>query len=265
MGVLQRFERRLEGLVEGVFAKMFKGYVQPAEIAQALQKEAGDKRAILDAERILVPNEFFVELGGSDHERLSPYAEPLGAELAAMLEEHAAEVGWSFVGPVRVQLEEHQDLGTGMFRVRSDVLPAGRGRPAAQAAAPAARPADPSATAALPAFDVAPTPPPRPAPSRHRLVVLAGGQAGSTGQFHRLDRPLNIVGRGADADVRLLDSSVSRRHAEIRVNHDTVTFTDLGSTNGSEVNGRRADRTVLQDGDRLRLGSTTLIYRRDDG
>ena len=66
MGVLQRFERRLEGLVEGAFARVFGGVVQPVEVAAALQREAADKKQIVGQGRVLVPNHFVVELSASD-------------------------------------------------------------------------------------------------------------------------------------------------------------------------------------------------------
>ncbi|MGZ6792080.1 MAG: DUF3662 domain-containing protein, partial [Mycobacteriales bacterium] len=73
MGVLQRFERRLEGLVEGAFAKAFGGWVEPVEVAAALTREAEDKKAIVAAGRVLVPNAYTVELGPSDADRLREY------------------------------------------------------------------------------------------------------------------------------------------------------------------------------------------------
>ena len=63
VGVLQRFERRLGGLVEGAFAKVFKGDVQPVEVAGALQRETDDKKTIVGQGKVLVPNDFVVELG----------------------------------------------------------------------------------------------------------------------------------------------------------------------------------------------------------
>ena len=94
MGVLQRFERRLEGFVEGAFARVFGGVVQPVEIAAALQREAADKKAIVGAGRVLVPNDYVVELGPSDAERLTEYDAALRRELASMVDEHATEQGW---------------------------------------------------------------------------------------------------------------------------------------------------------------------------
>jgi len=71
--------------------------------------------------KVLVPNDFVVELGTHDHQRLSPWTKALTKELAAMVREHAAEQGYSFVGPVTVALEETQGVDTGVFRVRSGV------------------------------------------------------------------------------------------------------------------------------------------------
>src|SRR5947209_3673167 len=122
VGVLQRFERRLGGLVEGAFAKVFKGDVQPVEVAGALQRETDDKKTIVGQGKVLVPNDFVVELGQHDYGRLSPWADQLGDELAAMVREHAAEQGYSFVGPVKVALEQTAEVDTGTFRIRSGVL-----------------------------------------------------------------------------------------------------------------------------------------------
>lgn len=229
MGVLQRFERRLEGLIEGAFARVFRGGVEPVEIAKALQREAADRKAI-SASRTLVPNCYVVELGPADHARLSPYAVPLGAELASMVREHAAEQHWSFVGPVEVQLEAHEDVDTGTFRVRSSVVE-GRVEPL-----------------------------PKPSRTRDRLRVSAPGGPDREVPLHS---DVTTVGRSSDADVKLDDTGVSRRHAEIRREGDDVVLVDLGSTNGTTVNGRAIERVRLTPGDTIRLGRCVLVYERD--
>ena len=251
MGVLQRFERRLGGLVEGAFARVFKGQVEPVEVAAALQREAADKKAIVGAGRILVPNEYVVELGPSDAERLLPYAEPLGAEFAAMVREHAEEQGWSFVGPVVVTLEESDRLETGMFEVRSAVVsPDGAAAPAAEAR--------PSAAA---------RPPAGAAPDATQVTAPAGPRApqllvtdGATERTVDLTRPVTLIGRSAEADVRIADTGVSRKHAEVRREGGGAVLVDLGSTNGSRVNGRPVQRADLRDGDRIQLGPVSLIF-----
>lgn len=228
MGVLQRFERRLEGLIEGAFARVFRGGVEPVEIAKALQREAADRKAI-SSSRTLVPNTYVVELGTADHTRLSPYAAPLGAELAAMVREHAAEHRWSFVGPVQVELEQHQDVDTGTFRVRSAVVEG--------------------------------TPDPAPVVStRDKLRVTTQGH--QTREY-ALPGDVTTIGRGTDTDLRLDDTGVSRRHAEIRREGDDVVLVDLGSTNGTTVNGRAVERVRLTPGDTIRLGRTTIVYERE--
>ena len=78
LGVLQRFERRLEGMVEGAFARAFRSELQPVEVASAVQREMDDRAAIVAKGRTLVPNDFVVELSETDHERLDVYAESLG-------------------------------------------------------------------------------------------------------------------------------------------------------------------------------------------
>ena len=122
MGVLQRFERRLEGMVEGAFARAFKSELQPVEVASAIQREMDDRAAIVAQGRTLVPNDFVVEVAESDFERLDVYAESLGVELATLARDYAKEQGYSFVGPVRMRFEGIPDLTTGTFRIRSGVI-----------------------------------------------------------------------------------------------------------------------------------------------
>ena len=229
MGVLQRFERRLEGLVQGAFAKAFGGWVEPVEVAAALTREAEDKKAIVAAGRVLVPNSYVVELGSADLERLSEYDEPLRRELAAMVGEAAQEHGWSFVGPVEVTFEEAAALETGAFRVRSQVV-------------------EGQLTGAVPVGS------PAPALDEQGPRLETGGTTVRLGGT-------TVLGRSAEADVRLADTGVSRHHAELRVLDGRVELHDLGSTNGTRVNGRRVAAVTLTDGDVLTLGTTDLVFR----
>jgi hypothetical protein len=232
--VLQRFERRLEGLVEGAFARAFGGVVQPVEVAAALTREAADKKAIVGQGRVLVPNEYIVELSSEDAERLAEYDEPLRKELGDMVTEHAKEQGWSFVGPVKVRFETVEDLSTGVFRIRSTVIAAPSG-PATSAAGAGEQ-------------------------TGRRLELVSGSE---TGRIIRLTPPSLVIGRGADVDLRLTDTGVSRRHAELRVDADGVTLVDLQSTNGTAVNGRMVDEAPLADGDRISVGTTVMVFRQD--
>ncbi|WP_320784839.1 DUF3662 domain-containing protein, partial [Streptomyces sp. CRN 30] len=122
MGVLKRFEQRLEGLVNGTFAKVFKSEVQPVEIAGALQRECDNNATIWNRDRTVVPNDFIVELSTPDYERLSPYSGQLGDELAGMVRDYAKQQRYTFMGPIKVHLEKADDLDTGLYRVRSRTL-----------------------------------------------------------------------------------------------------------------------------------------------
>ena len=227
MGVLQRFERRIEELVNRPFARAFKAEVQPVEIASALQREVDDRAAIVSRGRTMVPNEFVVVLGEHDHERLSTYTEALGSELASMVSEHGQEQHYAFLGPVSVTFERDDDLETGRFQVRS-------------AAVAGAVPAD---------------------PSRGSDAGRTGNpwlEVGST--TYALSGPTTRIGRGTDTDLRIDDPGISRNHAEVRQQGGDVTIVDVGSTNGIVINGRRVQQARLDDGAAVVLGSTTLIF-----
>ncbi|RYJ02630.1 MAG: DUF2662 domain-containing protein, partial [Actinomycetales bacterium] len=99
-GVLQRFEQRLEGAVTGAFARAFRSAVQPVEIAAALQREIDNSAHVLSRERMLVPNDFTVELSTSDHERLTPFGTTLSDELATLVKEHVTEQRYTLAGPL---------------------------------------------------------------------------------------------------------------------------------------------------------------------
>jgi hypothetical protein len=232
MGLLQKFESRLEQLVSGAFARAFRSAVQPVEVAAALQREVDNSAQILSRDRRLVPNQFHVELSPQDHERLAPYSSTLADELVEMLRDHAHEQAYVFTGPVTISFDEKEDLSTGRFRVRSSAL----AKVQAQSA-------------------VTDT-----AVRRARVILEVNGMR------HPLDPPGLVVGRGTDADLRINDPGVSRRHAEIRIapaesGVPTVSVVDLGTTNGMLVNGHKVTQATLDDGATVKIGNTTMTIR----
>lgn len=205
MGVMKRFEQRLEGLVNGTFAKVFKSEVQPVEIAGALQRECDNNATIWNRERTVVPNDFIVELSAPDYERLSPYSGQLGDELSGLVRDYAKQQRYTFMGPIKVHLEKADDLDTGLYRVRSRTLASsssqqgqqapqghlgqsghpGQGRPAA--------PSPPAATATRPA-------PSRPCPRPRRRAAAVPEHPPPTGD--RRPRPASCRARRCDAGSR---------------------------------------------------------------
>ena len=259
MRPLQRFERRLEGIVSGVFARAFKGDVEPIELAAALKREIDNTARILSRDRRLVPNHFTIELGPGDFERLNAYGRTLNHELANELRDHADIQRYTFSGPIEIELTQQDDLPTGKFRVVSATV--GNQRPQPRQPAPILP--DEGATV----LQSAPVqPPPGPPPSRrgHPQVMLE-----VNGRRRPINPPGVVLGRGTDADIQINVPGVSRRHAEIRLMPEgpggvRVVLVDLGSTNGTLVNGRRSAEAELTDGSTVRIGNTTMTLRLAD-
>ncbi|MFB7370445.1 FhaA domain-containing protein [Streptomyces sp. NPDC056222] len=119
MGTLNKIEQRFETLVNGTFAKVFKSAVQPMEFIGALRRECDINARIWHRDCFIAPNGFIVELSPNDHELQSACLVMLGEGLVLKLREYADQQGYSFVGPLKVQLQRTENLKPGRFRVRS--------------------------------------------------------------------------------------------------------------------------------------------------
>jgi hypothetical protein len=251
VSVLQRFEKRLEGLVEGAFAKVFKGVVHPVEILNAMQREAEAHKAILAGGRTLVPNRYVIDLSPYDHSRLAPYAAALAQELAQSQAEFIGEQGWTVYGDVIVEIERGEGLDTGMFRVTAEVYTGGD-------VAPAPYQADPYQQQPGGGYQQPGGGPGGPGgPARNVRLMSSDGRA------YPLSIGSTVIGRGDQANLRLPDVGISRRHARLDFDGSQVVLTDLGSTNGTMVNGQRVSAVALNGGDVVQLGTTTLTFRLD--
>lgn len=252
MGLFDRVEQRLERAVNGAFARAFKSEVQPVEIAAAIRRAMDDKGAVLGHGRTFVPNIYTVELSDSDHERLASFSDALSDELVASAQEHADSQHYTPGGPIQVHFTAHEDLETGVFRLRTSTAKAARPAPAAPST-PA--PASPGATAVQAA--PAPAPAPRANPSDRPWLEIDGDR-------YPLMGPITVLGRDDSADVVLDDPGISRQHSEIRVTSDgphlVSSIRDLSSTNGTFVAGDRITSQRLEDGDRITLGRTNITF-----
>jgi hypothetical protein len=248
VSVLQRFEKRLEGLVEGAFAKVFKGVVHPVEILNAMQREAEAHKAILAGGRTLVPNRYVIDLSPYDHSRLAPYAAALAQELAQSQAEFIGEQAWTVYGDVIVEVERGEGLDTGMFRVTAEVF----------SGDPTPPPPPEQAAAGYPPEQMVGHPG-GPQPSGARNVRLVAGD----GRTFPLAIGSTVIGRGEQATMRLPDVGISRRHVRVDFDGAQVVVTDLGSTNGTMVNGQRVSAVALNPGDMIQIGTTTLTFQVD--
>jgi hypothetical protein len=306
VGVLDRFEKGIERAVNGVFARAFRSEVQPVELASALKREADDHASVVGRNRTIAPNEYVIELGPADHRRLGQWEDALGDELATVLNDHALQQRYAFVGPVHVRFERAEDLDTGVFRVRSKT--ARDGDHAAQGPADASRnPGGPGGYAGPPGYPQPgyaqpgyaqpgyaqpgyPQPgyaepgyqqpgygyPPAAGNPQPGLPPRSGPAVDpGYGEVHRppapvleldgrpipLTRAVTVVGRSGDVDIPLDDAGVSRRHAEIHVVDGRARVVDLGSTNGTFVDGERVATADLHDGSTITVGRSRLTFR----
>ena len=230
MSGLSKFEHKLEQMISGAFARAFRSAVQPVEISAALQRECDNNAQILSRDRRLVPNDFHVELSQTDLDRLAPYDTAMAQELVSQLQEHADQQCYVFPGPVTIGFESADDLTTGRFRIRSRAQAKVTGN------------------------------------ASHTQVRRARALVEVNGTRHPLEVPGLVFGRGTEADVRINDPGVSRRHIEFVVTPrsggtDRIEVRDLGSTNGMLVDGHRITQTAVHDGTQVKIGNTTMTVR----
>jgi hypothetical protein len=246
MSVLRSIESKIADLVEGTFSRAFRSEVRPVEIARKLAREMEEHQST-SLSRTYVPNEYRVFLSPRDRQRFSGYESSLAGELAGYLLEHARREGLTLMARPAIEFETDARLGLGEFGIQSGaVQPVQEEAPAADSGrtmvySSAGRLAEPLEERARSRDQTA-------------LLLLDGrrlvvGPAGVS------------LGRSRECDIVLQDPNVSRRHAEVRPRGGSWVVADLGSTNGSRINGRRLEGSeVVKPGDEIEVGSTRLTF-----
>ncbi len=209
---LEKFEQRLERLVEGAFAKAFRGELQPIEVGRRLTREMDLHRTVA-ARGLVAPNSFEVDLSVHDFERLGGLVGVLANELVDAAREHARSEQYSFLGPVEVTIDAEPGLAKSTFSI-SAAFVEGEERPAGWLVTPDER----------------------------RIAV---------------NQESLTIGRLPDCAIPINDPNASRRHAQVRQDREIVYLLDLGSTNGTKVNGSPVRQHRLQDGDVITIGTTS--------
>ena len=255
MGILNDFERRLEGTIEGIFAKAFRSGLHPVELATRILKEMEAGKTV-GVRGVWVPNHYVFGLSSPDTERFSDTQKALRRELESVVADGARERGWGLVGPPEVEFEEDESLKQGRFTCEASLVEGPNGW------APPVEPA-PAPSAAGSAVGVAPagaTPAADGASSGPASLTLLRG--GTAAQRFTLKKDRTVVGRLPECDVVVDDPGASRHHAEIRRVGGSYVVSDLGSTNGTLVNDATVGEQALADGDRITIGNTVLEFRR---
>ena len=282
---LQSIERTLERMVESVFSRSSRRGLRPVELGRRLLRHMDEHRSVDVKGRRLVPNAFTFYLSPTDHAAFADIDHALRHELAEAAREYAREEGFGMVGPVSITFEVDQQLKTGRFGIFSHMREAPLKTPpppALQEAIdsmppkvdppmpPVVRPAQPAPAPVPPTPEIADIPDltiapaggqgieafatPDASPSVHAWVVLPAGE-----RVPVVDRVISF-GRLPDCTVTLNDPNVSRHHAEIRPGA-AIMLVDLGSTNGTLVNGVRIDAPhPLLDGDVISMGQSHIRF-----
>jgi hypothetical protein len=250
MRALSQFEAFLESIVEGSFRRLFRGRLEPVDLARRLGRVMDDNKRVT-WDRPLVPNQYRITLSGADFADVQGFADSLQRELEKFANDRAAERGYGLLAPASVSLEPDETLPAGSFQVHAAVVDApveGQGPGPAtledfgqtRAMRPLEMPVGPTGFESL------------------FLVGASGGQ--------RVSWPIAgsrvTVGRGLDNDVVLEDASVSRHHAELTRDGSRLEVRDLGSTNGTWVNAARVSAAMIHAGDQIAFGTVHLEVTR---
>jgi Protein of unknown function (DUF3662)/FHA domain len=248
MSVLKNLESKIAGLVEGAFGRAFRSELRPVEIARKLAREMEDHK-VVSVSKVYAPNEYHVYVSSTDHERFADYEDALVNELAGYLLEHARLERLALLSRPEIVFHTDDQLSLGEFGIQARLVHAdGEGRVEP-------RQGDVGHTMIYSAERLRPMDAGPPASAPSSAIVVVDGRRMMVG------RTGAVIGRSRDCDIVLADANVSRRHAEILPTEGGWSVGDLGSTNGTAVNGRRIRGAVsLSGGDRIEIGTSELRF-----
>jgi pSer/pThr/pTyr-binding forkhead associated (FHA) protein len=255
MKMARNIERRLEGMMEGFFAKVFRSGLQPVEVGRKIAREMDANRTISVA-KVFVANDFRIVMGSDDYGRFSQMEAGLVKELSELVIEQAKINRWNLMGMPKISFVEDESIGKGEFRIDSS-LTADPDQPALAPVMTREPDRDnPESTGAI-SLDTANKL--GLAQTNAQLLIL--DDDGTPSEAISITRAPVVVGRLSTNDVVVSDPNVSRRHAEITRNRGRWAIVDLGSTNGTTVNGKVVKEHNLRDGDRLGFGTSEMIFK----
>jgi len=239
MRLIAALERRLERLFERPAARLFPTPLQPVQLQRRLER-ALEVEGLAGASRVYAPDEYSVHVNPAELAALRRAAPDLERELAEALVARTRQRGYYLRRSPTVRIVGDDETPRGEVHVGASVS---GGREALPEDAPPSE-----ATAVYRAPPVA-----RP------LAQLVVTEPSAGDRRLRIEGALVRIGRAADNHVVLLDPKVSRHHGELRVRRGTLVYRDLGSTNGSHVNGTKVGEIAVGMGDRIEVGDTTIM------
>ncbi len=258
MPVLKNLESMIAGVVEGTFSRVFRSEVRPVELARKLAREM-EEHQYGTLSRTYVPNEYRVYLSRRDRERFSTYEDALGDELAGYLLEHARRERFALLSRPSIEFETDERLGLGEFGIETSVVHPEEDEPLParpRDAAPAVEPEPVGRTMVFSAAQrIAEPLEESPGVRPRRALLIYGGRRLMVGPRGA------ALGRSRECEIVIDDANVSRRHAELRPRGGAWVVSDLGSTNGTRVNGRQIHGPeVVRPGDEIEVGSSLITF-----
>lgn len=286
------------------FSKGF-GTFEKADVANRVRIMMDDESYVDGGGRTMAPNIYTLRFAPVDFPRVREWGNPFAVELCDLAISHARAQGYTLIGAVRVTFNVLDSLAEGEFEVVATFepfsVPDAPASPTLRGAANYA-PVRPPRESSLPTRITKPAVPPQPvqpaqqqpaAPQNSRLSrIPRSGQGGYApqgahgapaspaapaavaprlfleinGRMYPVNRLPFTLGRGSESDLRLDDKGVSRRHVQLSAHDGAIIATDLGSTNGTLVNGAPLrSPVVLTNGSLLRMGNTRIIFHSSTG
>lgn len=247
MGILQRVEAFLERLFEAPAGRLG-ARLQPVSLAKRIER-AMDTTKSFREDGVIVPNHYDLHLHPTDYATFESYRAALEDDLAHGVLTRARHEHYTLVARPRVRLVEDHGVPRGDVRVAAKV---------ADDAGEQSRPDTPMPVTTDTVVLRSQRPDASPESARRAyLLVATDGQPPV--QFD-LGGPLITVGRASDNDVIVDDPLVSRHHCQLKLQHGAYGFVDLGSRNGSAVNGQQVQEVALGPGDLIRIGNTSIEF-----
>ncbi len=249
MGILSRVEAFLERFLEAPAGRLGAS-IQPVSLAKRIERAMDTNKTYRDS-GVIVPNRYDLHLHPADFAGFASYRSSLEDDLAHGVIARARHERYTLVARPRVRILSDDGTRRGEIRVAANVVDE-RGSRVRDEAAPMPAGSD-TRVFNRPTADQSPD-------SARRAYLLVSTRGSRQVQFD-LGGPLIGIGRASDNDVIVDDPMVSRHHCQLRLQHGAYSFADLGSRNGSTVNGQPVSQIALGPGDVIRIGDTEIEFQ----
>ena len=246
MGFLDNVERGLEKVVTSFFRGTSTADLKPVELTSALRNEMDRGILPISEGRSLAPNDFVISLSSKDFSTAKTWGRAVVNEMAKVTAEHATVQDYTVHGDIMIHFVSKDDFKPGEMASAPVKMPIGKPSSSASSSAngqsrPTVRPIE-----EIPKV-----------PTQKQAILEVAGQR------YALHHHSIVLGRSASTDIPVDDTGVSRQHIRVETRGKTsFVVTDLGSTNGTYVDGKKISaETRIFDGSIITIGQTKIVFR----